>query len=1020
MLAPCLRYGSRNPASNRLLSAQWSTSHLNFYSSASRFASTTAASTTGSNKNKWSSTLLLPKTDFPMKHKDPVKAEMQWRDRTTSELYRWQWENNEGKVFILHDGPPYANGNLHMGHSLNKLLKDFINRYKAIKGHRVKYIPGWDCHGLPIEHKALKALGKSHLKLSPLEVRHVARKTAMEAIQDQREEFRQLGIMADWDSETETYRTMDQAYEIRQLNLLKSMVQNNLILHRSRPTYYSPSSRTVLAEAELSYKDDHKSHSAYVYFSVPEEYMSADLKRLWKDVAAGRELGLAIWTTTAWTLAANQAVAVSPTMEYAIVERKSDPRLLVIATERLEPLKEALGDMKVLGRITGQELVGTKYQHLFTKPSLPPPEVILAKHVTAAAGTSLVHTAPAHGQEDYEAFREAFAGSVQAQASEMRCPVDDEGKFTNELADWTDDKTLPERLVGKSVLGDAVPEMIAILKEKGILLHTNMLSHRYPCDWKTKEPVILRASPQWFANIEGIKQSAIQAIASVDFKPEQSKRRLESFVLGRSEWCISRQRSWGVPIPVLYDVSTGEAHLSAEILDHIIPVLAAKGTDYWWSDEIDAFVPEHLKSTGKQFRKGTDTMDVWFDSGSSWTLIKELGLRSTKEPVADVYLEGSDQHRGWFQSSLLTYLAATEGERNVAPAPYGTLITHGMVLDQDGQKMSKSLGNGLTPMEVIHGGKDKKKLPSYGTDIMRLWAAQVDYTRDVAIGTTSLSAAAENARKIRNAIKFILGNAYRGDSQPPSLASVQLGLVDRWILDEIAELETYAIENFEIFDFNRVLQALNTFISGTLSTTYFEMNKDILYCDASDSPRRQASIAVLSFVLSRMMYVLSPIMPHLAEEVLHRTQHKSREMTATTFKWDEEAQNWKDKQVKQEMQPLLAIRQQVMQLLEEARTAKTLRSAAEAVLVIRTEDTHLQASLEQYSDEMPPFMSTARVIVNPAETQASEWTYEASIDASAVKLSIEPSNDHKCPRCWIHTAAVEDSLCKRCDHVVHS
>ncbi|KAJ9117593.1 hypothetical protein QFC22_004443 [Naganishia vaughanmartiniae] len=666
-------------------------------------------------------------------------------------------------------------------------------------------------------------------------------------------------------------------------------------------------------------------------------------------------------------------------MEYVIVERKGDERLLVIAKDRVEALSDALGEMKILASLSGEDLVGTQYQHLFWKEGLPAPQIIFGKHVTAAAGTSLVHTAPAHGQEDYVAFREAFASTSASdgQVEDMRCPVDDEGRFTRDLEAWTEDEDMARRLVGKSVLGEAVPEMIQILREKGILLHTEMLRHRYPCDWKTKEPVIMRATPQWFANIESIKQSAIDAMETVNFKPEQSKRRLESFVLGRSEWCISRQRSWGVPIPVLYDVDTGEAHLTVETLNHIISVLASKGTDYWWSGDVDAFIPAHLKSTGKQFRKGTDTMDVWFDSGSSWTLIKDLALRSPKEYVADVYLEGSDQHRGWFQSSLLTYLASIEGENIGAPAPYKTLITHGMVLDQDGQKMSKSLGNGLTPVEVIHGGKDKKKLPSYGTDILRLWAAQVDYTRDSSIGPTSLSAAAENARKIRNAIKFILGNAYRADAEPQSLEEVKLGLVDRWLLNEVAELESYAIANYDIFDFNRVLQSLNTFISGTLSNIYFEMNKDILH--VTDA---------IWQVLSRIMHVLAPITPHLAEEVLHRTQQKSLEMKASTFIWKEEDQTWRDERAVRQMKPLLAVRQQVMQLLEEARTAKNTVSALTQFWQARS-DTLLSAD-----EELAPLMSTARVLVNPSEQESTPaWSYTADVDISTGS-SIASSSSH--------------------------
>lgn len=454
---------------------------------------------------KWSDTLLLPKTAFPMKLKDPVGSEARFHEKTSTELYRQQWKSNEGPVFVLHDGPPYANGNIHMGHAMNKVLKDFINRYKASRGYRVNYIPGWDCHGMPIEHKALKNLGKSHLELSPSEIRNEARKMALEAIETQKEEFRQLGIMADWDAHKGTYRTLDHDFELRQIGLLKRMLERGLLQHRKRPTYYSPSSRTALAEAELSYDDNHKSQSVYVYFKVPQDGMSPALAQLSKDVAPGEEIGFAIWTTTAWTLPANMAVLAGQDIVYCLARQQNSGRILVVAEARLEDLQSRLGSLDVLGRIQGEwqqslalptladprrlgkDLLGTEYEHLFWHKGLPRSQVIPSADVTTTAGTGLVHSAPGHGKEDYAAFRLALKNE-----KDFRCPVDDEGKLTADIRAWTSDDSIADRLVGKNVLGDAVPEMISILRETGILLAEEKIAHKYPCDWKTKEPVIVR------------------------------------------------------------------------------------------------------------------------------------------------------------------------------------------------------------------------------------------------------------------------------------------------------------------------------------------------------------------------------------------------------------------------------------------------------------------------------------------------------------------------------------------------
>ncbi|WRT67996.1 uncharacterized protein IL334_004971 [Kwoniella shivajii] len=594
--------------------------------------------TTASSEKKkaYSHTLLLPKTDFPLKHKDVVAAEKRYRSKTADELYKEQAKRKENPLFVLHDGPPYANGHLHMGHALNKVLKDIINRY----------VPGWDCHGLPIEQKALAAIGKSHTSLEPTQVREEARKVALEAIDIQKTEMKALGVMADWDGENGTYRT------------LAEIIQDDGG-ERLRPTYYSPSSRTALAEAELSYKDGHKSRSVYVGFPVDQGDMSEGLREVYeRDVGRG-QLELAVWTTTPWTLPANMLI------------------------------------------VTGSELVGTRYTHLFhpASSSRPRPVVFAANHVTAQAGTGLVHSAPAHGYEDYEAF---IAAGILPE--ELRCPVDDDGCFTMDLVSWAKGDSAAS-LVGQQVLGKGTDTVIELLRKNSVLLAEQQIEHRYPYDWKSKKPIIVRATPQWFADVEGVKTGAVHALESVHFHPAQ------------------------------YSVT----------LEHIIAVLDREGIDHWWKGPIEDFVP----AGGTAITRGYDTLDVWFDSGSSWTMLEERS-----GPVADVYLEGSDQHRGWFQSSLLTKLISSPE----ATAPYGTVITHGFVMDEQGDKMSKSAGNGLSPMEIIHGSKVSTK-------------SSVDYTNDVAIGPSSISNATEAMRKLRNSMRYLLANT---GADVPSLGEVTL------------------------------------------------------------------------------------------------------------------------------------------------------------------------------------------------------------------------------------------------------
>nr|XP_031864411.1 isoleucine-tRNA ligase [Kwoniella shandongensis]KAA5531483.1 isoleucine-tRNA ligase [Kwoniella shandongensis] len=958
-----------------------------------RFASTATATLTPADKRKaYSHTLRLPKTSFPLKHKDVVAAEKKYRLKTCDVLYKEQYEKNDGSVFVLHDGPPYANGHLHMGHALNKVLKDIINRYKVITGHRVHYVPGWDCHGLPIEQKALAAIGKKHTSLTPGQVRAEAKKVALEAIDIQKTEMRALGVMADWEGDKGTYRTLDHDFEIRQLRLFQTMVEEGYVTHRLRPTYYSPSSRTALAEAELSYKDGHKSRSVYVAFPVEESDMSDGLRRTYREACeeGSKPLSLAIWTTTPWSLPGNSGVSVHNEMEYVVVSTE-EGRLLVIAKDRLESMQEVLGHLEVLGSLDGSELVGTRYTHRFHPPSSsqPRPLVFASGHVTSAAGTGLVHSAPAHGQEDYAAF--LSAGILP---DRLRCPIDDDGRFTEELVRWGEDESLSS-LVGKEVLNEGTDEMVEQLRAEGSLLAEETIEHRYPYDWKSKKPIILRATPQWFADVEAVKQDAVSALESVNFHPPQSRKRLEAFVMSRSEWCISRQRSWGVPIPALFDPS-GQPVMDSETLSHIIDVLERNGVDHWWNGPVEDFIPPSHQ--GQNLSRGFDTLDVWFDSGSSWTLLKEANLRPLSKPLADVYLEGSDQHRGWFQSSLLTKLISSRDDHR---APYGTVITHGFVMDEDGEKMSKSAGNGLSPMEIIHGlNKDS---PAYGADILRLWAASVDYTNDASIGPSSISHASEAIRKLRNTTRFLLANTAGSESK--SLQEYDLRPIDRYILHELSTLEAFAKDAYEAYAFNKVLHATSTFASSTLSALYFDVIKDTLYCDSADNATRQAVIAVLQHTLTRLTQIIAPITPHLAEELYeHSAAGRKSSVFLETWQPDD---TWLDHTVKAKVSALLAIRGRVQRLSEDARAAESLKTLNQADLYIQAQSVGLQESeiLTESAMTLSGLFGVSEVELKapPAQTAESTWRYTADLvidlDGEATSgpiiLTLLPASNHQ-------------------------
>lgn len=722
-----------------------------------------------------------------------------------------------------------------------------ILRVKVQQGRQVEYIPGWDCHGLPIELKALeKANISGETKLTPVEIRKSARNLASNTVLKQMKAFRSFGVMADWDRR---WTTMDAAYEIRQLRLFQKMVKKGLIYRKFKPVYWSPSSKTALAEAELEYKDDHVSNSAWIRFPIKSDWRGMSQ---FKDIQGDIEGNLyaVIWTTTPWTLPANRAIAVHNDLAYYVVRVGNDG--ILVAESQLETFLSTLGleHAVSLKRLHGTELTDLKYINRLHGKDAQPQPIIHADFVSADSGTGLVHLAPGHGMDDYEACR-ALGIPVSA-------PIDDDGKFTREA--YPDS---PELLSSApSVIEGGSKNVLSLLEPHGDVLFVKDYVHKYPYDWRTKRPVIIRATEQWFADVASIKDEALASLNDVRFIPETGKKRLESFVKGRSEWCISRQRAWGVPIPALYD-SNGAAIVNEEVVDHIISVIQERGTHAWWSDAPDdeAWVPSSMK--GGNFRRGTDTMDVWFDSGSSWTQMQGR---------ADIYLEGSDQHRGWFQSSLLTRIAAgTVGEANfIKGAPFKQLITHGFTLDQEGKKMSKSLGNIIEPHQVIDGTllppvKRKGKAtaaqgsaaPTYdalGPDALRLWVASSDYTRDVVIGAPVLQAVHTSLVRYRTIAKMLLGSLHAAARVAPLGTADHIAVAQ--LQDVMAEVARAAHDGHE---FHRALAAVNRWVTNDLSAFYLEALKDRLYCGDGGG--------VLEPVFFGFLRMLAPVAPLLVEEV---------------------------------------------------------------------------------------------------------------------------------------------------------
>lgn len=894
-------------------------------------------------------TLLMPETSFQMRGNLPENEKLQREKWEEMDLYNKVREKNKGKTpFILHDGPPYANGNIHIGHAMNKILKDFVNRYKMMSGYDMIYIPGWDTHGLPIE-QAVTNSGVDRKSMDKADFRALCEKYAYEQIEKQKKGFKELNVLADWDH---PYITLQKELEARQIEVFAEMAKKGLIFKGLKPVYWSPSSESALAEAEIEYHD-RKDSSIYVAFPVVEGNDTVNVGD-----------NLVIWTTTPWTLPCNTGIAISEKFDYAKV--LVNDKYYIVANELLEDLAKEFGweNYEVVNVFTGDKFAGVKYKHVFMDRVAP---VIDGFHVTLDAGTGLVHIAPMYGADDFIIGKEYNL--------EMINGIDDQGVL-NELSGP----------FNGLFFEDANKAVTVKLDELGVLLKLKFITHSYPHDWRTKKPIIFRATKQWFCSIDKIRDDLLKELENnVKFHTEWGKKRLYNMIHDRGDWCISRQRVWGVPIPIFYN-EDGSEIVDYDVMMHVADLFRKYGSNVWFEKEAKDLLPEgytNPASPNGNFTKEEDIMDVWFDSGSTWNgVLIEKGLPYP----SDMYLEGSDQYRGWFNSSLICGVAVT------GKAPYKELVSHGFTLDGNGNKMSKSLGNVIVPADMVR---------LHGSDILRLWVASTDYTEDVRISDDLIKQVKESYRKIRNTYKFMLGNLKDFDYTKDSVKYEDMPYYDKYMMNELNKFTKNVLEEYNNYNFQNVYKLVNNFVSFTLSNFYLDFTKDILYIEKADSLVRRSVQTVLYNILNNEVKLLAPILPYTSEEVYSLLPHTEESVHLTDMP---EVVTYSDSAEVEELFNLFfELKDKVNKKLEEARNEKLIGSALEAVVKI-----NLDEKYNEVKEKLGSYLHQLFIVSKVEYTTDGE------------EVVVEKSTGEKCNRCWNYVDHLNGDICDRCHNIINS
>lgn len=912
----------------------------------------------------YNSTLNLPKTDFPMRAGLPKSEPVTLQSWEDNRVYDKLMEHNEGKpLYVLHDGPPYANGDIHLGHALNKILKDFIVRYKNMAGFKSPFVPGWDTHGLPTELKARQKAGiGSSADISVLELRKMCEEFVKGYINDQRNQFKRLGAIGEWDN---PYITLKHEFEAEQIKVFAEMATKGYIYKGLKPVYWCPECKTALAEAEIEYAED-PCHSIYVKFKVTDD--------LGKFEAMGidpSKVSFVIWTTTTWTLPANLAICVGPRFEYSII--KSGDEYFIMASELYKSVmaEAEIEDYEVVATISGSELEYMKTAHPFLdRESL----IIVGEHVTLESGTGCVHTAPGHGVDDYNVCQNYPEIPVL-------CPVDSNGVLTEEAGQFA------------GLTTDEANKKIAIhLDETGSLFALKKIIHQYPHCWRCKSPILFRATDQWFCSVDDFKDKAIDAINTVEWVPAWGKERITSMVRDRKDWCISRQRKWGVPIPIFYCKDCNEPYVDKDAMLKVAEIFGEEGSNAWFEKDAKELMPEGAKCSKcgcAEFEKETDIMDVWFDSGSSHTAV--VKRRPYLKFPADLYLEGNDQYRGWFQSSLLTSVA-TEGV-----APYKTVLTHGMILDMEKRKMSKSLGNGISPQEVIQ---------QYGADVLRLWVSSSDYQSDVSISREILKQTSEAYRKIRNTARYILGNLNDFDPDKDMVAPENLTNIDKWAVKTLNNLIEKVETSYDKFEFHQVYHSIHKFCVVDMSNFYLDVLKDRLYTEKKDSLSRRSAQSAIYLILDAMTRMLCPILAYTSDEIWRFMPHKSSDNTENILFNDmpKTIELDVDDEFMAQWEKISELRDNVKKEIEVLVKNKTIKSSLEAKVILTASGDYLEF-LKAVENEIKPALIVSEVEIVEGDGD--------------LVVTVEKAEGEKCERCWTISKTVglnsaHPTICDKC------